>query len=88
MQMPDGMQFPMDATFVEVLAEKMIVFTARIHGGLDVHTTVTFEDEPGGKTKLTVHQVYAFENDAVRGAKQGWTQTLDQLEAFVRSRAS
>jgi uncharacterized protein YndB with AHSA1/START domain len=86
MRMPDGVEFPMDARFVEVVPGERLVFTATIHGGVDVHTTVTFADE-GEKTRLSVHQVYSHESDATRGAPAGWTSTLDQLAAHLRSRA-
>jgi uncharacterized protein YndB with AHSA1/START domain len=86
MRMPDGVEFPMDATFTEVVPEERIVFAARIHGGVDVHTTVTFAEE-AGKTTLTVHQVFSHETDATRGAHAGWTATLDQLAAFLRERS-
>ena len=84
MRMPDGVEFPMDARFVEVVPEEKIVFAAKIHGGVDVHTTVTFA-ERDGKTTMSVHQVYSHETDATRGANAGWTQTLDQLAAHLRS---
>lgn len=87
MRMPDGMEFPMDAKFVEIVPEDKIVFTARIHGGVDIHTTVTLA-EHAGKTTLDVHQVYSHETDATRGAHSGWTSTLDQLAAHVRSKQS
>lgn len=86
MRMPDGIEFPMDATFTEVVPEERLVFTARIHGGVEIHTTVTFA-ETDGRTTLTVHQIYSHESDATRGAKAGWTATLDQLAEHLRSRA-
>lgn len=73
----------MDAKFIEVIPNERIVFAATIHGGVDVHTTVTFT-ENDGKTTLAVHQVFSHETDATRGANAGWTQTLDQLGAVVR----
>ncbi len=85
MRMPDGIEFPMDARFTEVVPEERIVFAATIHGGVDVHTTVTFA-ENAGKTTLTVHQVYSHESDATRGANAGWTATLNQLADHLRSR--
>ncbi len=85
MKMPAGAEFPMVARFTEVVPEERIVFEALVHEDLTVHTTVTFS-ERGGKTTLDVHQVYSHENDAVRGAHAGWTSTLDQLAAHVRSR--
>jgi uncharacterized protein YndB with AHSA1/START domain len=85
MKMPDGLELPMDARFVEVVPQERIVFSATIHGGVEVHTTVAFSDEGDGKTRLDVHQVYSHESDATRGAPQGWKATLDQLAEVVRS---
>jgi uncharacterized protein YndB with AHSA1/START domain len=84
MRMPDGVELPMDARFVDVVPEERIVFTAVIHGGVDVHTTVAFADEGAAKTRLDVHQVYSRETAATRGAPEGWTATLDQLAEVVR----
>jgi len=86
MRMPDGIEFPMDATFAEVIPNERIVFEATIHGGVAVRTTVTLE-ESRGKTTLSVHQTYSHETDATRGAHAGWTQTLDQLAEHLRERA-
>lgn len=85
MKMPDGVELPMDARFVEVVPQERIVFAATIPGGVEVHTTVTFADEGAGKTRLNVHQVYSHETAATRGAPQGWKSTLDQLAEVVRS---
>jgi uncharacterized protein YndB with AHSA1/START domain len=84
MKMPNGVELPMDARFVEVVPLERIVFSATIHGGVELHTTVTFTDEDAGKTRLDVHQVYSHETDATRGAPQGWKATLDQLAEVVR----
>jgi uncharacterized protein YndB with AHSA1/START domain len=86
MKMPNGVEFPMDATFTEVVPKDRIVFTAVIHGGVEVHTTVTFTEQDG-KTKLDVHQIYSHETEATRGANAGWAATLDQLAAHLRNRA-
>jgi uncharacterized protein YndB with AHSA1/START domain len=86
MRMPDGTDFPMDATFTEIVPNERIRFAARIHGGVEIQTTVTFADE-GGKTRLGVHQVYSHETPATRGANAGWTQTLDQLAEHLRARS-
>lgn len=85
MRMPDGVEHPMDARFVEIVPEERIVFIATIEGDLEVHTTVTFS-EHGGKTTLNVHQTYSRDSESVRGAPQGWKATLDQLAEHVRSR--
>jgi uncharacterized protein YndB with AHSA1/START domain len=86
MRMPNGIEHPMDARFLEVVPGERIVFLAKIHGDLEAHTTVTFV-EHDGKTTLSVHQVYSYEADATRGAHAGWTQTLTQLAAHLRERA-
>jgi uncharacterized protein YndB with AHSA1/START domain len=84
MKMPDGLELPMDARFEEVVPQEKLIFTAMIHGGVHVHTTVRFSDEGAGKTRLDVHQVYSHESAATRGAPQGWKSTLDQLAEVVR----
>lgn len=85
MRMPDGLEFPMDGRFTDVIANERIVFEATIHGGIEVKTTVTFT-EHDGKTTLSVHQTYSHESDATRGANAGWTQTLNQLAEHLRQR--
>jgi uncharacterized protein YndB with AHSA1/START domain len=82
MRMPDGIEFPMDATYTEVMPPEKIAFSATIHGGIDITTTVTFT-EHDGKTTIVVHQTYSKEGDATRGAEQGWTATLNQLAEVV-----
>ena len=84
MRMPDGIEFPMDARFTEVVDNERISFVANIHGGVEIMTTVTFAGHEG-ETTLTVHQVFSHETDATRGARAGWTQALDQLAALLRS---
>jgi uncharacterized protein YndB with AHSA1/START domain len=87
MRMPSGIEFPMDATFLEVVPNERIVFLANIHGGLhgglQAHTTVTFS-EANGRTTMAVHQVFSRESNETRGAQAGWTQTLEQLAQFLR----
>jgi uncharacterized protein YndB with AHSA1/START domain len=80
----DGKDYPFNGEYVEIVEPSRIVFKGNIHDvpGQDVLTTVTFA-EWEGKTKLTVHQTYAFESDATRGAPIGWSQTLDHLAEFV-----
>jgi len=81
---PDGKDYPFDGEYVEIVEPERIVFRGNIHDvpGQDVVTTVTFAENEG-KTKLTVHQTYAFESDATRGAPIGWSQTLDHLAEYV-----
>jgi len=79
---PGGMEFPSDGEYVEVEPPSRLVWKAMLPGGLEVLTDVRFEAE-GGKTKLTVHQKFAFESPATKGAPMGWTQTLDNLGRYL-----
>jgi uncharacterized protein YndB with AHSA1/START domain len=83
--MPNGVEFPMDTRFGEIVPPERLTFAGKIHGGNEVDTTVTFTEEANGKTTITMRQTYSFESDATRGAAQGWTITLDQLAAHVRA---
>ena len=101
MRTPAGTDYPMDATFREVVENERIIYDAVVHGELRVLTTVTFV-EHDGRTRLEAHQVYSrlpddqrtegldwsgpsIPVDDTRGAQQGWTLTLNQLEAHVRA---
>lgn len=75
---PDGTEYPFEGVFREIVAPERIVFTGAVHDGNATVTTITFA-EHDGKTTLTMHQTYTFESPATRGAKAGWTTTLDQL---------
>jgi uncharacterized protein YndB with AHSA1/START domain len=86
MRAPDGTEYPFEGSFREVVAPEKIVFEGLIHGDNHSVTTVTFE-EANGKTTIRAHQTYTFASDATRGAKQGWTATLDQLAAHVEARS-
>lgn len=60
---------------------------------LKMHSTFMFEDAPGGKTKFTVRwqtldatpeEQATFDSDQSRTSmKNGWTGTMDQLEAYL-----
>ncbi len=91
MKSPDGTVYPMNGTFKEIIRPEKIVFTS---GALDkngntifeVLNTVTFANE-NGKTKLTLHAIVDDISDEARpyidGMDQGWSQSIDRLEAFV-----
>jgi len=78
MRGPDGVEFPFDGTYVEVLEPVCLVFYGKIHDGNDVWTSVTFAEDPAG-TRVTVHQRYSAASPATRGAPEGWGQSLDRL---------
>ncbi|MCR5857784.1 SRPBCC domain-containing protein [Mesorhizobium sp. J428] len=88
MQSEDGQRYIMRGTYVDVSPIERISFTHQWeedgwedNGGLSPLTTVTvrFEEMPGGRTRLTLHQGN-FRNAAVRdGHEAGWTESLDKL---------
>jgi uncharacterized protein YndB with AHSA1/START domain len=82
MRMPSGLEHPFEGRFGEIVAPERLVFTGKIHGEIDVETTVTFADE-GERTTLSVRQTYSRASDATRGAPEGWRATLDQLGEHV-----
>ena len=84
MRTPDGIEYPMETRFREVVVPEKIVFGGEIHGGNAVETTVTFTEVEGGKkTRVDAVQTFAFESDATRGARAGWTLTLEQLAEYA-----
>jgi uncharacterized glyoxalase superfamily protein PhnB/uncharacterized protein YndB with AHSA1/START domain len=105
MKSPDGTPMWGKFTYREIVPQERIVSINSFsdeEGGITRHpmapswpmlmlTTFTFEDEPGGKTKLTVrsqaHQAAPEEQrtfDAGHASMtQGWTGTLDKLTAYL-----
>jgi uncharacterized protein YndB with AHSA1/START domain len=83
---------PMKGRFREAAAPERLVFTSCAfddeagHAQLEVRNTVTFE-EYNGKTKLTLHAKVIKSSPAVTGAlsgmEQGWSQSLERLEALL-----
>jgi uncharacterized protein YndB with AHSA1/START domain len=69
----------------EIVTPERIVWTGLLeHEGNEMVTTVTFADL-GARTRLTVHQTYSIETDSTRGAREGWTQTLEHLAEFLKA---
>ena len=102
---PDGMVMWGKSVYREITPPQRLVFInsfSDADGGLTRHplapswpremdTVITFEELPGGKTKLTIHwsprnptaeEQAAFDagHDSMR---QGWGGSLDQLEAHL-----
>ncbi len=92
MRGPDGTEYPNKSVFVEVVKPERIVES---HGGgtkglkgVQFQATWTFEEQPGGKTKVTLHSVFptAEERDRVireYGAVEGGKQTLARLGEYL-----
>ena len=67
----------------EIVRPERIVWTGTMeHDDNTILTMVTFGDL-GSTTRLTVHQTYSIETDSTRGARQGWTETLEHLGEFL-----
>jgi uncharacterized protein YndB with AHSA1/START domain/DNA-binding transcriptional ArsR family regulator len=96
MRGPDGVEYPMQGIYHEVVPPERLVFTtravedARGEFQLEVFNTVTFT-ELGDKTQLTLHAVVVRATSAAEGAlagmEAGWSQSLDKL-AGVLSQAA
>ncbi len=75
-------------TFHEIAAPERLVFSAVLDGEApdhEIRTTVTFDDHEGG-TRVTLRQTYSKVSSAkTDGAQQGWTQSLDRLEAWLQA---
>jgi len=82
---PDGVDYPNEIIFHEVVKPERLVYS---HGPAPVfHVTVLFEDEHG-KTRLRMRSLFptAAEKDRVVdefGAIEGGKQTMERLAAFL-----
>lgn len=90
MRSPQGMEHPFTGVYREVERPSKLVWTGEFpYGPVDqIRTTVTFEAE-GRETRLTVRQSFSVltpeTEPHTKGAKPGWTATLDQLQRYVES---
>jgi len=105
MKAPDGSTMWGRFVYREIVPQDRIVFMNSFSdeaGGVTRHplhqswpllmlTTFTFEDEPGGKTKFTVHwrpldatpeEEKTFDTSR-NSMRMGWTGTMEQLEAYL-----
>jgi uncharacterized protein YndB with AHSA1/START domain len=91
MKAPDGTVYPMIGKFVEVVRPEKLVFTS---GALDKNGNLIFEvlntvifSAENGKTKMSLHAVVGDISDEARpfvdGMNEGWSQSIDRLEAFL-----
>jgi uncharacterized protein YndB with AHSA1/START domain len=87
MRGPDGTEYPFHGIYCEIVPPTRIVFSAVIESGpgAAVLTVVTFDDE-GGKTRVTVRQTVPALEEAARGQRQGWTESLEKLADHVEGR--
>jgi uncharacterized protein YndB with AHSA1/START domain len=107
MTAPDGSELWGKFSFREIEAPKRLVFlnsfsdpegnVARHEGHqtwpLEMLSTITFDEQPGGKTKVTVHWLPADGSSELErktfdegrpGMDMGWGGTMDQLAAHLK----
>lgn len=83
MRASDGNEHWVHGAYREIVPVERIVWSGTMeHDGNEILTTVTFSDQDR-KTRLTVHQTYSIETDSTRGARQGWTETLERLALYL-----
>jgi uncharacterized protein YndB with AHSA1/START domain len=94
MNAPYGEVYPMGGGFVEIEPPDRLVFkSAALDGSgkaiFEILNTVSLADE-GGKTRLTLHtRVLSKQGDSdqyLKGQEEGWSQSLERLEALVAGR--
>jgi uncharacterized protein YndB with AHSA1/START domain len=87
----DGTLLPSIGEFQEVVAPERIVFTSNLEGPdgrrlIEVVNTVTLDDDRG-RTKMTLHikVMHAAPEiaDKLAGMEEGWSQSLERLEAEI-----
>jgi len=93
MRAADGTEYPTRGVFLEVVENERIVFTDAFDPGwqpaADPFFTaiISFEDAPGGKTKLTArarHWTVAQRKQHEKmGFHQGWGESFDRLAAIA-----
>jgi uncharacterized protein YndB with AHSA1/START domain len=93
MKAPDGVIYPMDGTFQEVVKPERLVF---VSAALDTNGKRLFEvmniilfTEEAGKTKLTL-RLRAFNITPegapyLNGMNEGWNMSLDKLESLLQT---
>ena len=92
MRGPDGVVYPMKGICHEIVEPERLVFTSSAledekgNPQLEVRNSITFAEQ-GGKTKLTLQAVVVKAAPAaaaaLAGMKEGWTQSLDKLAAYL-----
>ena len=93
MRGPNGVVYPMKAVFEEVTEPERLVFVTSAlddkgNSMFDVRNTVIFVDRRG-KTELTLQarvvRATAVAPQYLKGMEVGWSQSLERLQAHVRS---
>jgi uncharacterized protein YndB with AHSA1/START domain len=92
MRSPEGRNHWTRGRYTEIVTNSRLIIDMNAIGDRDqalfrAYTVVNFVEEPGGATRLEITQSYTLLEPAaaamIRGAPQGWGQTLDRLELEV-----
>jgi uncharacterized protein YndB with AHSA1/START domain len=93
MKAPDGVIYPMDGVFGEIVKNEKIVFTSAALDKKGEHlfevlNTINFIAE-GNKTKLVLHFVFSNIKPEglahIGGAETGWNMSLDKLVNYLKA---
>ena len=91
MRAPDGIVFPMSGEYEQIVSPERLVFltSALDEQGEPIFTnrnTVLFR-EVDGATEISIHtrviDAKAAAGQYLKGMREGWSSSLDKLEAFV-----
>jgi uncharacterized protein YndB with AHSA1/START domain len=91
MKAPDGVVYPMDGEFGDIIEQEKIVFTSAALDKdgkrlFEVLNTITFIEE-GDKTKLILHFIFSNVRPEgaqhIGGAEMGWNMSLDKLVTLL-----
>jgi len=93
MKAPDGVLYPMEGEFLEIVKPERIIFTSpaidkKGEHLFEVHNTVTFTEE-GNKTKVELHIVFSSIKpeglQSIGGAEMGWNTSFDKLVTLLNN---
>jgi uncharacterized protein YndB with AHSA1/START domain len=87
MRAPDGTEHPFSGAYGEIVVPEKLVWSGEFSSAApDLITTEVNFAAQGQQTQVRARQTFQVVTPeiefAVKGAKQGWTMTLDQLAAF------
>ena len=90
---PEGVEHAFHGVFLEIVPPERLSWTFEYEGtpGHVVTQRVTFDEEPGDKTRLTVHAVYRSREDRDgmldSGMEEGMRESYDRLDELLRREA-
>jgi uncharacterized protein YndB with AHSA1/START domain len=82
------MRSPVDARFVEVVENELLVGTEEWEGvpgqqaGVPMHVRMEFHDEGEGRTRLVVHQG-PYTSEVEKMAREGWESSFTKLDTLL-----